>query len=459
MALNRNSFQPQTLIPFLESYPSTGRLLVALSGGVDSTVLLYALAHLYKQGELKRPPSAIHIHHGLQQMANQWVEHCQQLCDQLNIPLITLQVDATALQGESPEAAAREARYRAIESVLEAEDQLLTAHHQQDQAETFLLRALRGSGPRGLAAMREARPLGQGALLRPLLLTTQQSLLEYAEREQLQWIEDPSNQQLDADRNFLRQKILPQLQSRWPAAATTLSRSASHCEEAEGLMQQWGARQLSTLVAGDPLPLVDGEPAADSRVRIRGWFDLNRVDPPDTAHMDRILLEVVAAREDAAPLVEWPAIDGTRVRVRRFQGALYFQQNRGVKVLEQEVVWDWSSPLLLTEESLLQASREVGGGVSMASLQGKKVTVGWRAGGERCQPLGGKQRRTLKNLLREQGIPPWEREQIPLVFVEDELAQVVGYFICKPFQAKTGENGVKIEVVWRTVSGDWQNDP
>ncbi len=433
-------FAPHTLPPFLQQYPTKGQRWVALSGGVDSTVLLHALAQLNLQHL-----SAVHIHHGLQAEADQWAAHCQQFCDQLNIPLTILQVDAQPEPGESPEAAARHARYRAFESLLQPGDQLLTAHHQQDQAETFLLRALRGSGPRGLAAIRPFRPLGAGQLLRPLLAISQQALLNYAEAEQLSWVEDPSNQWLDADRNFLRQQILPLLNQRWPAAAATLSRSSSHCAEADQLQQQWGREALESLVEGEPLPLLEGEPAQQLKLRIRSWLDLNQIDQPDTVHMTRILDEVVHAREDATPLVSWRGLDGELVQVRRFQGTLYLQQSWG-EFLFETAEWDLQQPLALTENRKLVAAPVQGAGLSAASLKDRSVTIRWRSGGERCCVAGGKQRRTLKNLLREAGIPPWEREQIPLLYIGDELAAVVGYFICEPFAAVEREEGIQVEV-------------
>ncbi len=432
---------PHTLHPFLQAYSTAGTRWVAFSGGVDSTVLLHLLSRLLLGDSLR----AVHIHHGLQQEADQWAEHCQRFCDQHQINLTVLHVNATPTSGESPEAAARAARYCAFETLLKPGDQLLTAHHQLDQAETFLLRALRGSGPRGLAAMRPARSLGEAQLLRPLLEVSQQALLDYAEKEELSWVEDRSNQWVDADRNFLRQQIFPLLGQRWPAAETTLSRSSTHCGEADQLQQQWGQQALGNLVAGEPLPLVDGESPQQLKMRIRSWLDLNGKDQPDTVHMARILDEGVGAREDATPLVSWQGLDGELVRVRRFRQALYLQTDWG-ESLFKSAQWDLKQSLPLTAGRQLQAVPVQGAGISIASLQGQPVTIRWRSGGERCRVVGGKQRRTLKNLLREAAIPPWEREQIPLLYVGDELATVVGHFVCEPFGAAEGEEGVQIEV-------------
>ena len=436
-------FHPQQLLPFFQRHVTEGRHWIALSGGVDSTVLLHAVAQL----QLSTPLHAIHVHHGLQSEADQWVEACQQLCRRHHIALSVIKVDATPATGESPEAAARHARYDAFESVLERGDQLLTAHHQQDQAETFLMRALRGAGPRGLASMRAVRPLGRGVLMRPLLEVSQQALVEYAKAQQLNWIEDPSNALLEADRNFLRQQIFPQLASRWPAIAETLSRSAAHCEESDQLQQQWGAAQIQGLAPGDPLPLIEEESPAETKLRIRSWLALNGVDAPDTKHMSRILQELIPARDDAMPLVAWLALDGQQIRLRRFQQALYLQPVWGARAFEEAQSWDLSHPITLSEHYFLRVSQVEEQGLSIAALQQGGITLRWRQGGERCQPAGSHQRRTLKNILRERQIPPWEREQIPLLYVDGTIAAAIGHFICEGFMAKPGEMGVSIERV------------
>lgn len=443
------SLSPQQLLSFLRRHPlEHGRYHVAFSGGVDSTVLLHLLFQLQQQGEIEALLGAIHIHHGLQQEADQWAIHCQKVCDQLDIPLILSPVDATPKQGESPEAAARRARYQAFQKALEPGDQLLLAHHQQDQAETFLLRALRGAGPRGLAAMQPARPVGAAQLLRPLLDVPQQVLIDYAVAEQLEWIEDSSNQELDADRNYLRHQVFPLLQQRWPGVSRTLARSSAHCRETDLLLQRWSKEQIGLMGPGDSLPLIEEESEVQLRSRIRGWLLLNQVDLPDTTHLQRIVREVASARPDAEPLVEWVTTKGVPVRIRRFQQALYIDRGAKKRAFEHPCQWDFQTPLALDGERVLQATAATAGErVSLVQLEGCEVTVGWREGGERCQPTGVPMRRTLKNLLREKGVPPWERERIPLLFVDGELAQVVGHFVCDPFAARESEPGILFQEV------------
>ncbi|MBT4329154.1 MAG: tRNA lysidine(34) synthetase TilS, partial [Gammaproteobacteria bacterium] len=308
-----------------------------------------------------------------------------------------------------------------------------------------------GAGPKGLASMRSIRPLGEGELLRPLLDYSRDALREYAREKQLQWVEDPSNQQLDAARNYIRHEILPRLRQRWPAVTTTLSRSAAHCGEADRLIEQWGRDQLSGLRVGDPLPLLENESDEERKARIRCWLSMNRIEPPNHRHLHAILDEVVVAREDATPELVWVDQHGVRVQLSRYRQALYLREKADSRLLTSEARWNMEQPLPLTTRTELRAQPSLGCGLRAESVREGRVTVNWRSGGERCQPVGAKMRRTVKNLLREVGVPPWQRAEIPLLFIDGVLAQVVGYFVCAPYAVKVGEWGVSVEVVERQL--------
>ena len=233
---------PSPSLPLLPA-ATEGRVWVALSGGRDSTVLLHRLA---QDPDLQRRGlGAVHVHHGLQPEADAWVAHCAAACAALDVPLQVRHVRVDATRGEGPEAAARHARREAFAAVMAPGDILATAHHLEDQAETFLLRALRASGPDGLAGMRPWRRFGPGWQWRPLLRTPRDALQAYALAHGLRWIEDPSNARTDADRNFLRHDILPRLRLRWPQADAAFARSATLSAEAADLL----ARQDDRLLA------------------------------------------------------------------------------------------------------------------------------------------------------------------------------------------------------------------
>ena len=232
------------------------RLLVAFSGGLDSSVLLHALAALRRQ----RPAlqlRALHVHHGLSAFADRWVEHCRSRCADWQIPLTVTHVQVDARQG-GIEAAARAARYAAFSTALTEGEALLTAQHLDDQSETFLLALKRGSGPAGLSAMAARAALGEHLLLRPLLGCSRQTLESYAQRHALTWIDDDSNQDTRFDRNFLRLQVLPQLNQRWPHFASAVARSAGLCAEQEQLLDELLAEPLQNLLAADRSLAIDG---------------------------------------------------------------------------------------------------------------------------------------------------------------------------------------------------------
>ena len=212
--------------------PTIRHLTVAYSGGVDSHVLLHVLATNQQQlSALGLSLQALHIDHGLNTESKHWQLHCASVCQTLKVKFSALTVNAQPHRKESPEAAARRARYAAFSQQLTADQALLTAQHQDDQAETLLLQLLRGAGPKGLAAMPSVKVLGKGLLLRPFLHIQRQTILQYAQQQNLHWLDDPSNADQRFDRNYLRQEIMPRLQHRWPAVVANLARSAELCAE------------------------------------------------------------------------------------------------------------------------------------------------------------------------------------------------------------------------------------
>jgi len=220
------------------------RFYIAYSGGVDSHVLLHCCASM---PQLKDRLTAVYVHHGLQAEAESWAKHCGKTAEDLGVEFLMLRVNAKAAPGESPEEAARNARYAVLKSLIKADDALLLAQHREDQLETVLLQLFRGSGLRGLSGMPERMAFGAGVMLRPLLNTPKQTIGDYARARQLSWIEDPSNQSNDYDRNFLRNAVVPLLKQRWPAIDKTVARSAKHCADAQVLVDEVAASNSNLL--------------------------------------------------------------------------------------------------------------------------------------------------------------------------------------------------------------------
>lgn len=439
-------FSAPNLLKVLGRFPPCRRVWVAYSGGLDSHVLLHAAAALRTcLGKVL----AVHVDHGLNPASAFWSGHCVEVCKNLDVPIRVLHVEARAAPGESPEAAARAARYRAFREVIEEGDCLLTAQHQDDQAETFLLQLLRGAGPRGAAGMPQVAPFGLGWIIRPLLSFPRAALRGYAERHGLHWVDDPSNFDTEFDRNFLRHEITPRLTQRWPAAARTLSRAAEHNAEAFKVLESVAQDDLHQM-RGDRLGTVSvaalrALDEARCRNVLRFWLREQKLPIPSQAQLTHIVRDVLAAAEDAVPCVHWPGAE-----IRRYRGLLYAMPSRLPHASDAVLNWDTQYPLELPGgNGWLVAHETVGTGLRTEIVRTSRITVRFRRGGERCRPAGRGQTHALKKLLQEAGVPPWERDRIPLIYADDRLAMVVGFWVCEPCQARTNEQGLQIE---------WQRD-
>jgi tRNA(Ile)-lysidine synthase len=405
--------------------PAGATVWAAFSGGLDSTVLL----HLLRQSGL--PVKALHVNHHLQAVADRWAEHCRALCAQLGVQVYVMDVKVDARDPEGPEGAARKARYAAFASVMKAGDCLATAHHQDDQAETVLLRLLRGSGVAGLAAMRVTSPLPPGVLWRPLLRLSRADLKAYAERHGLSWVEDPHNLDSRYARSFLRSEIFPRLSARWPAAIEQLARTAEHCAGAVDLLDQLASADLRKA----QLPARAGPRYAGLSVRrlldlerprrnnlLRYWAAAGGFEIPPYDALLRVEKEVLRARPDAAPLLAWGDAE-----LRRFRDALYLMPRLPAPPQGVTLEWDGRVDLALPPGcgvlKVLKPAR--------AELP---LRVVFPRGGERLKPAGSRFTRTLRNLFQEEAVPPWVRERLPLVELDGELAAVADRFATPALQ-------------------------
>ena len=411
-------FSPEALLRQLAALPDATRYLVALSGGLDSTVLLHALVEL--RPRLAAPVAAVHIDHGLSCRSAAWTEHCADFCAGLGVPLAVRKLRIALKPGDSPEASAREARYAAIEALLEQGDALLTAHQRDDQAETLLLLLLRGSGPRGLSAMPLARPFGKGRLLRPLLGFGRDDLEGYARDRGLQWIEDESNRETRFDRNFLRRQVMPLLRERWPAASETLARSAGLCAEAEALVRGQTEKDLAAVATDDdelPVGRLLERPIEQQRALVRLWIDRQGLPPPDHRRLAELLRQVCEARAGRTLCVAWPGAE-----VHRYRGMLV--AHAPVPAFDGENLrLSWGG------DGLCELPAALGFLERLNGLGDGPLEVRFRAGGERLETPAGT--RALKKVFQEAGVPAWLRSRVPLVFAAEKLVSV-GDFAASP---------------------------
>lgn len=390
-------------------------LVVGLSGGLDSCVLLHAL----RRADLGLPVRALHVHHGLSPHADSWTEQVQRFCAKEGVPLAVYRVQVR--HEASLEGAARTARYGAFTANLQPHEALLLAQHRDDQAETFLFRLLRGAGVTGLGAMRPCRTLrlADGAEIpqwRPLLAVTRAELLAYAQKEGLSWVEDESNEDRRYARNFLRHEILPRLHEHWPAASATLAATAVRLQEADDLLQELAAEMAHSCIDSEQrllLPAFLSLSPPRQRLLLRYWLRQQGFLLPDERVLEAILSDVVAAREDANPQLSWPGCE-----IRRYRDRLYAMPPLSEMPQGWEVEWRAGAPLTLPDGSLLIAEDD--------AARAGTWRVRYRRGGERLRPAPERPSRELKTLLQEAGVPPWQRDRLPLVFDGDVLIAVAG---------------------------------
>lgn len=420
---------------------SPRRYWLAYSGGLDSRVLLELLLALRRQQPDFPDLHIIHIHHGLQAEADAWAQHCQQLCDALQLPCEVRRVQLDS-HGVGVEAAARQARYQVFEQLLCEGDVLLQAHHLDDQCETLMLRLLRGAGPEGLAAMPRRRPLGRGQLLRPLLGVSRAQLLACAREWGLRWQEDPSNADVCFDRNYLRAEVMPRLERRWPAYRRSLERAALLQARAASLLDEYFEQDLQPLLCGgglvidDLLALPPSRQLALLHYYLRSRWQLNL----EQAQLHSFAGQFLSARRDAAPVFcvgPW--------RFYRYRGRLFGEAvELHTRSHSEPLSWDLSAPLPLPQGRL---SAHRGGHFVPAG----PLTVRFRCGGERCQLAGESHSRSLKKLLQEWGVPPLRRQRLPLLYCGERLAAVADMAICEGFYTPASEMGWQLS--WRDAAG------
>lgn len=398
------------LIPALPELDPAARLIVAFSGGLDSTALLNALASL-APGRV----SAVHVHHGLQAAADDWAAHCEAFAVRLGIPFKLLKAQLPDRDDAGPEAAARAARYALLASVMVDGDCLVAAHQREDQAETLLLRLLRGSGVHGLAAMRERQPFGPGQLWRPLLDTPRAQLRAYAEQHGLRWIEDPHNQDPRYARSWLRAEILPRLRQRWPQADASLARSAALAAEAVELLDALASDDARTALRGAVLGVSAALALTAARRHnlIRHWLRGQGFVMPPADLCRRVDRELLQAAEDAEPILRWPGCE-----LRRYRDGIYAMRPLAAPLAAgHRQHWAEGCRLQLDAED---------GQLSAAMPPPRALSIRRATPGECLRLAPGAPARTLKNLFQEKGVPPWLRARLPVIEIDGEAQCVAG---------------------------------
>jgi len=434
-----------TLADFLTRHVPPGQhLVLGLSGGLDSCVLLSLLAAARDRHPFQL--QALHVHHGLSPNADAWADFCAGQCEALQVPFQVVRVQVPRDSGLGIEAAARAARYAALAAA--DADAVVLAHHRDDQAETLLLQLLRGAGVKGLAAMAAASEpastpgVRPKSLLRPLLETPRAQLLAYAETRHLRWIDDESNLDLAYDRNFVRHAVFPLLERRFPAGCTTLARAAGHLAEAAALLDEVAVADAAGRLAGDRLTLAGmaGWSAPRRNNLLRYWLAGRLGEAPSARSLAELSRQLWLAGDEAQVSVPLAG-----ARVHRYRGQAWLVRERPA-LTPASLVWQgqpaWEAPA-----GTLVFEAVTGRGLARSLMEGASLTLRARDGGERFKPDARRPTRTLRHWCQSLGIPAWQRDSLPLLYVGDTLAWVDGIGAACQLKAGAGEPG--IEISWQ----------
>jgi tRNA(Ile)-lysidine synthase len=403
----------------LERWPApeaAARVTVAFSGGVDSTVLLAALTRLPLRAQLR----AAHVDHGLHPDSATWHEHCAAVAAELGVVFVGVRVTVPRDSGLGLEAAAREARYAALERLMAQGEVLFTAHHGDDQLETLLLRLMRGTGVRGLRGVLEHVPFGLGRLARPLLGVTRNEIAAFAHVAGLRWLEDPANDDLRHDRSFLRRDVVPALLARWPAAARSAQRLAEQMSDAEAILDVVAERDAEPVANPSRIPravLAALEPARQRNL-LRHLLRRAQLGIPSASKAEELRVALLDARPGAQTRILWP---GGEARV--FREHLYLMRGLPAASAADYRVRlgdsGWSGP-----EGELRFEPAAAGAGLPESWLAAGLELRFRSGGEDFRPLDRPHSHPLKRWFHDAAVVPWMRSRVPLLFHRNKLVAV-----------------------------------
>ena len=407
------------------------RYVVGYSGGIDSTVLLHAINKM--TGHI--PVVAVHINHQLIPQAAEWEKHCRKFSESISVEFLSRKVIIDMNSGYGLEAASRKGRYDSFKQLIRKNDYLLTAHNQDDQVETVLLNIFRGCGLRGIRGIPASRKFFEGRLVRPLLRVPRNEISEYAKKYKLSWIEDPSNQYQKYDRNFLRHKILAQLKTRWPAVNNNVRKTSELASEINAELKEIAFIDAPLFYKNNQLDIQAIKNLSPARQKnILRYALLSLGFPlPSSIKLNQVINEVINARVDRQPLVQWSDVQVRRYRKKIYFLSEYFQpkDNNIEKIYLNGPNWQLGKGL----GSLSLEKSDIGIKKSIAK---EGLIVTFRAGGEKIKPLGSGYSRKVKKLFQEAAVVPWMRENIPLLFYEGNLIAVADMWLDKSYAADNG---------------------
>ena len=406
-------------------------ILLGLSGGLDSTVLLHLLASL--KGQLDNVLiSAVHINHGVHEDSDLWAEFCQDYCRRLYIPLYISRHDLAQVK-TNREAVFRQTRYQVFADQLPTSGLLLTAHHQHDQSETILFNLFRGAGIRGLRAMKPCVSFASGFHLRPLLSVPNNLLNDYAQNHALKWIDDPSNTDTEFDRNYIRHKVIPVIAKRWPVAPGSIARSGENLLETEEIVNEVGLQDIkfckesvypgvieNTYMGVLNLERLQQLSRPRRRNLIRLWLIINAEFTPSSTQL--IQIDERLCTDSQAGLFEY---QGYQLRV--YKKRLYLMQSLPEPASTIAIRATQGNEYVVESLSLcihITYPLTPRGNENQITPADIELSFFSRQGGEKINRNG--QTQELKTIYQDCSVPPWERDLIPLIYKDNQLVAVPG---------------------------------
>jgi tRNA(Ile)-lysidine synthase len=430
----------KSFVSLSTSHKKIKSMTVALSGGIDSVVLLHLLHQLQKRQKFTLKAS--HVHHGLSKNADKWVMFCEKLCTKLSVPLDVHRIKLPQKKSLGIEGEARQLRY---EKLLQSQTNLVVlAHHEDDQAETFLLQLIRGAGVKGLSSMAYFDDTRR--LWRPLLNASRIDIESYAKKHKLKWIEDESNQNIDFDRNFIRSKVFPILKNRFNHIIKVISRSSSHLAEAQHLLDDLAKIDLKSHLKINnykhKLNVKPLEKLSNYRAKnvLRYWLEINDQLMPSKDLLDELLRQVLTAKKDADLKIQL----SKDFEIRRYKDEIYIVQKNQNGQKKYEIIWKGESEIILPNGQKLTFKKVKGRGINLKFLRDQKLKIRNRQGGESFKPDSKRPTKKIKQLLQESDLPSWERDFFPMVFLGDELAAVPNFGIDQKYQVSPQMTGLEV---------------
>lgn len=465
------------VLKLLSKYPNK-LLVLAYSGGVDSQVLLSVLVKLKQLKKITQPIKVCHIHHGLNQQADAWLEFAKQQSEFFGVEFCFQKVSLIQKSRTSIEEQAREARYQALINLTTANEIILTGHHLDDQAETFLLALKRGSGVKGLSSMQAETILQGRYLVRPMLNVSRADIEAHAKHAQLSWVEDDSNQDNKYDRNFIRHQIMPLLKSRWKGIANSIARSANHNQEADQLLAELAEQDLIKIQLADKqLSLTKLQKLSTLRIKncLRYFLTQHGCLLPSSAQLAQLVAQLSSANDKN------PEVKVGSHWLKRYKNVLYLTNQHNdvsqwVETITLNQVDDHEVNLELPDgigvlsfkkvtkqyvNEQLTLLQQINENVNIHNINKKSesktlplnaskqfiaidknatLTIKFNHNNPKCLPDYRQQSRPLKKVLQELNIPVWQRKRLPLLFLDDHLIMVAGYFTCQEYTVITNEN-------------------